>query len=339
MDSGGHVPLFGDSDDGYVVRLAQAEGFCPFRSLLATGAVLFRRGDFKRKAGVMDDKSRWLLGATADAQFEALDAQKSALPARQQFPDGGYYVLGADLGGADEIRVVADAGPLGYRSIAAHGHADALSLTLSVGGKEFFIDPGTYAYHTHGRWRQYFRGTSAHNTVRVDGVDQSEPGGNFMWLKHARAGCSLWLSSAGKDTFEGWHTGYLRLEDPVKHRRLIELDKRERQLVVEDTLEMSEEHDIELFFHCSEHCQVEAVPNGYVIGRDGLSVALVLPEGGKSEVLRGSVAPIGGWVSRAFDTRQPAPTIVWRARLGGRAVLRSEMGISGAAASALRSLA
>jgi uncharacterized heparinase superfamily protein len=289
--------------------------------------VLFRRGDFKRKALGMDDKSRWLLGATADTQFDALDAQKSALPARQQFPDGGYYVLGADLGGADEIRVVADAGPLGYRSIAAHGHADALSFTLSVGGRPFLIDPGTYAYHTHGRWRQYFRGTAAHNTVRIDGLDQSEPGGNFMWLRHARAGCSLWLSSAAKDTFEGWHTGYLRLEDPVKHRRLIELDKRARQLVVEDTLEMAEEHDVELFFHCSDQCRVDAVPNGYLITRDGLSVTLVLPQGGKSEVLSGSVAPIAGWVSRAFDTREPAPTIVWRARLGGRAALRTEIAV------------
>jgi Heparinase II/III-like protein/Heparinase II/III N-terminus len=328
MDAGGNVPMFGDSDDGYVVRLSQEANFCPYRSLLATGAVLFRRGDFKRQARGMDDKSRWLLGATADAKFDALDAQKSALPARQQFPDGGYYILGADLGGEDEIRVVADAGPLGYRSIAAHGHADALSFTLSVGGRELLIDPGTYAYHTHGRWRQYFRGTAAHNTVRVDGLDQSEPGGNFMWIRHARAGCSLWLSSAAKDTFEGWHTGYLRLEDPVKHRRLIELDKRARHLVVEDTLEMAEEHDVELFFHCSEHCRVDEVPGGYVIARDGASAKLTLPEGGKSELLCASVAPIAGWVSRSFDTRQPAPTLVWRSRLAGRAVLRCEIAIS-----------
>ena len=54
-------------------------------------------------------------------------------------------------------------------------------------GKEFLIDPGTYAYHTHRAWREYFRGTAAHNTVRVDGVDQSQSGGNFMWLKKAEA--------------------------------------------------------------------------------------------------------------------------------------------------------
>ena len=60
-------------------------------------------------------------------------------------------------------------GPLGFTSIAAHGHADALAMVLSIGGDELFIDPGTYAYHTEQKWRDYFKGTSAHNTVRIDG--------------------------------------------------------------------------------------------------------------------------------------------------------------------------
>ncbi|MBV8031884.1 MAG: alginate lyase family protein, partial [Betaproteobacteria bacterium] len=258
MDAGGNVPMFGDADDALVVRFDPAAAPSDaYRSMLATGAVLFGRGDFKRKGGRLDDKARWLLGAGVDERFGALDAEKTALPTRQQFPEGGYYILGCELDTPGEIRVVADAGPLGYRSIAAHGHADALSFTLSVAGREFLVDPGTYAYHTQARWRSYFRGTGAHNTVRIDGVDQSEPGGAFMWLRKARAGCSLWLSSAQKDSFEGWHDGYMRLPDPVKHRRLIELDKRERRIVVEDTLEMAEEHEVELLFHCSERCAVE----------------------------------------------------------------------------------
>src|SRR5690606_17890898 len=130
---------------------------------------------------------------------------------------------------------------------------------------------------TQARWRAYFRGTAAHNTVRVDGEDQSEPGGNFLWLRKARAGCSLWLSSAQKDTFEGWHDGYLRLPDPVKHRRLLELDKAARILVVEDTLEMSEAHDVELLFHCSEDCTVVAVPGGFRVSQGEASVRVLLP--------------------------------------------------------------
>jgi len=326
MDSGGNVPMFGDADDGYVVRLDHDPAYSPYRSALALGALLFRRGDFKLKAAGLDDKARWLLGAAA-AQYDALDTEATRLPQRQTFPDGGYYILGAEFDTPNEIRAVVDAGPLGYTSIAAHGHADALSFTLSVGGREFLIDPGTYAYHTQERWRQYFRGTSAHNTVRVDGRDQSEQGGNFMWLEKARAGCGLWLSSAEKDSFEGWHDGYMRLDDPVKHRRLLELDKAARCVVIEDSLDLAEAHEVELFFHCAEQCRVDAVAGGYLIERDGIALRLVLPASGTAEIHRGSLVPVLGWVSRGFDRRQPTSTIVWRAKLAAPALLRSTIEI------------
>jgi Heparinase II/III-like protein/Heparinase II/III N-terminus len=330
MDAGGNVPQFGDADDGRMARLAQGERVCPYKSLLATGAILFGRGDFKLKAGPLDEQTRWLIGAGADEQYARLDTEKTRLPLRRAFPEGGYYVLGCELDTPAEIRLVADAGPLGYRSIAAHGHADALSFTLSAGGQEFLVDPGTYAYHTQGAWRQYFRGTSAHNTVRIDGLDQSVQGGNFLWLAKARAGCSLWLSSAQKDCFEGWHDGYARLDDPVKHRRLIQLDKAARRIVVEDRLEMAEDHEVELFFHCHEESTLEPLENGYVVRRGSGALRISLPQadGATVRVYCGSLAPMSGWVSRAFDSRAPAPTIVWSARLTGPTLLRSELAFS-----------
>src|SRR5262249_56564995 len=115
----------------------------------------------------------------------ARDARKTRLPLRQTFPEGGAYVLGCEFDTAREIRLVADAGALGYRSIAAHGHADALAFTLSAGGREFLVDPGTYAYHTQGAWRQYFRRTSARHTGRIDGEEQAVQGGNFSRLTKA----------------------------------------------------------------------------------------------------------------------------------------------------------
>jgi hypothetical protein len=327
MDRGGNVPMIGDSDDGVVVKLAPGRESCGYRWLLATGALLYRRGDFKAKAGELDEKTRWLFGAGADAAFQALDSTAARLPVRRAFPEGGYYILGCDFETGSEIRLVADAGPLGYQSIAAHGHADALAFTLSVGGMEFLIDPGTYTYHTQGPWRQYFRGTAAHNTLRVDGRDQSQSGGNFMWLRKAVAGCRLWRSSPERDLFEGWHDGYMRLSDPVLHRRRITVDKRARRVVVEDTLRMSGAHEIELFFHCSERCRVDSVPDGYALSQGSATLVLRPPqaEGAASRVYRGSLAPILGWVSRRFDEKQPAPTIVWHARLTGDAVLRSEI--------------
>ena len=163
-------------------------------------------------------------------------------------------------------------------------------------------------------------------SIRIDGLDQSVQGGNFLWLAKANAGCSLWLSSAEKDCFEGWHDGYRRLGDPVTHRRRIELDKAARRVLIEDTLEMAEDHEVELFFHCHEESRLVQTRHGYLIRRNAaLRMTLPQAEGARVQVREGSLAPISGWVSRTFDSRAPAPTIAWSARLSGRTVLRTEI--------------
>lgn len=327
MDRGGHLPCIGDSDDAVLVRFDPDPGFSLARSQLASGALLFQRGDFKAKAGALDDRTRWLFGANADREFHDLPVSTRPLPVRRAFVDGGYWILGCDFESDNEIRMVVDAGALGYQSIAAHGHADALSFTLSVGGLEFFIDPGTYVYHTDGAWRRHFRGTGSHNTVRVDGLDQSEQGGNFMWLRKARADCELYSSLHDGDIFQGTHDGYRRLPDPVRHVRRISIDKVTRRITITDHLQMKGEHDVEIMFHCSELCTVTPSDAGYRISNDGRMLVLKPPvhEAGEASVYIGSDAPRFGWVSRRFDARQPAPSIVWRARLGGDCLLRSEI--------------
>ncbi|MDB5729134.1 MAG: Heparinase family protein, partial [Noviherbaspirillum sp.] len=198
MDGAGNVPMIGDSDDAVMVRFSPEPDSHVYRSLLATGAVIFRRRDFKRRAGLFDDKSRWLTGDIGADVFDALPADRGR-PATRAFTHGGYFILGADFDDAAEVKIVADAGPLGYLSIAAHGHADALAFTLCAGGKELLIDPGTYAYHTDGKWRAHFRGTAAHNTVRIDGLDQSVMCGNFMWRHKARARLASWRYGEDRD--------------------------------------------------------------------------------------------------------------------------------------------
>jgi hypothetical protein len=327
MDVGGKLPMFGDADDGAVTRLDPHTDFNPGRSLLATGAVLFRRGDFKAKAMQLDDKSRWLLGPEADTRFAAIKPAATPLPVSRQFPEGGYFILGRDFEGEDEIRLIADAGPLGYGGIAAHGHADALSFTLSLAGREFLIDPGTYAYHTEERWRAYFRGTAAHNTLRVDGEDQSLQGGNFLWLDKARACGHMETNENGSQCFTGWHDGYLRLADPVRHLRSITLDPRTGAIVIDDHLKMNGEHEVELFFHFAEDCRVTPTARGCIAEQAGRSLELRLPQqaGARHEILCGSTHPIAGWVSRRFDRKAPAPTLRWQARLRGDTHLRCEI--------------
>lgn len=316
-DVAGNVPMLGDSDDGVVVRLSHEPDFCPYRSLLATGALLFKRPDFAAAAGKLDDKTRLLVG---DEGWEALlqKGQAEGFSVRRTFPDGGYYILGHQVGDPDEVRLLVDAGPLGYLSIAGHGHADALAVYLSVAGREFLIDPGTYTYNSRPAWRAWFRSTRAHNTVTVDGQDQSVQGGSFMWLKHARARCLEIELAADVDRFVGEHDGYSRLDDPVIHRR--EIDRHGCVFEVADTLICKGRHVAEQWWHFSEHCVVRIDGNVIEAVNDGARIRLVAGSG-SLRLYRGSEDPIAGWVSRRFDTKEPATSVCVSHEVGGTATL------------------
>jgi hypothetical protein len=262
------------------------------------------------------------MGDQAAARFRAIDMARVSLPVRKDFPNAGYYVLGDRFETNREVRIVADAGPLGYLSIAAHGHADALSFTLSVGGTEILIDPGTYAYHTQRVWRDYFKGTSAHNTVRVDGVDQSVSGGNFLWIKHAQAQLIAIERTPLLDRWVASHDGYARLKHPVTHQREIQLEKQHSRLQVTDELLGGGSHEIEMFWHFAEQCAVVANGRDVRISRGDVLLSMTLPEELRCDVHRGVERPQpAGWISRSFDVKVPTTTLVATGRIDGSARL------------------
>lgn len=326
MNVAGQVPMIGDADDAQLASWDKSPGVNPYTSLLASGAALFGRSDFRRKAGRFDDKSAWLLGAAGRDAFDALDEfQAGAAPTLpRSFADGGYYVMGARLDTPSEVRLIADAGPLGYLGIAAHGHADALALTLSVAGQAVLVDPGTYAYHTQKQWRDYFRGTGAHNTLRIDGRDQSESGGNFLWLRKAHSVCEAWQQDGeGGQLWRASHDGYMALPQPLLHRRTVRVAPGGALIEVVDELEGQGAHEVELFWHIDPQCQLEL--DGAVLKVRGKAFALEmhLPQaaGATIALVRGSEAPVMGWISHRFDEKQASPTLVWRAHLEGPARL------------------
>lgn len=333
MDAGGHVPNFGDADDAVIARL-DPEPADVYRSLLATGAVLFDSAELKFKASCgrdsqeVDDKTHWLLGDDAAARLQAIDMSRVSLPIRKEFCNAGYYILGDRFETNREVRIVADAGPLGYLSIAAHGHADALSFTLSAGGTEILIDPGTYAYHTQRVWRDYFKGTSAHNTVRVDGVDQSVSGGNFLWLKHAQAQLIAIERTPLVDRWVASHDGYGRLKHPVTHRREIQFEKQQARLQVTDELLGAGPHRIEMFWHFAEACAVVANGRDVRVSCGDVLISMTLPEELRCNVHRGVERPEPtGWISRSFDVKVPTTTLVATGRSDGAARLVTRFNI------------
>ena len=102
----------------------------------------------------------------AENQFGIMPVQKDT------FEASGYYKL---YDGNKAL--IFDAGKIGVDYQPAHGHCDCLSFELSVDGKPLFVNSGTYEYQ--GDLRKYFRKTCAHNTMEINGHEQSQCWGGF----------------------------------------------------------------------------------------------------------------------------------------------------------------
>jgi hypothetical protein len=320
MLEGGPAPMFGDADDGYVLDLGADSR--DIREVLAIGAVLFGRADFKVVADGHEEPVEWLLGREGLRRFHLLEnvAADDGLSS-VAFPETGYYLLQyGRKGNPDRVSVMFDCGELGFGALAAHGHADALSFTLRAYGEDLLVDSGTYDYFTYPEWRRYFRSTAAHNTIVVDDLDQSTITGLFLWGHRANARCIRWESADGRTTVVGEHDGYARLNDPVIHRRTLELDAASRTLKIVDQITATGEHQIALHFHLSERCSVRPLDNNVCeLSVPGGVTRLTLDAALRVELVAGRLEPPLGWVSRHYHQKTASTTLVASANVRGDA--------------------
>jgi heparinase II/III-like protein len=115
----------------------------------------------------------------ADSLYVATRGARGTPPRERNvsFAAGGYHVQRSGWGEGDrrfedERFLIFDCGPVGD---GGHGHYDLLSVELAAAGRPLVLDPGRYTYHEDDpNLRRWFKGTSAHNTVCVDGLDQTE---------------------------------------------------------------------------------------------------------------------------------------------------------------------
>lgn len=88
------------------------------------------------------------------------------------FASAGYYCLKDE-----KKKLVFDAGEIAPDYMPGHGHCDGLSFELAWMGRPLFVNGGTGQYQ--GELRSYFRSTMAHNTVVLEGEEQSD-----CWGEH-----------------------------------------------------------------------------------------------------------------------------------------------------------
>ena len=324
VDETGRPPRQGDGDEGRALVLDDPDSD-PWGSLLDLGAAL---------VGALP----WWPASPAGVGAIAVS---SLLPGRPQvgdrpptaprlFADAGICLLRTPPGDGPEIWCRCDGGPHGFLSIAAHAHADALSVEVRHGGVDVLVDPGTYCYHGEPEWRSYFRSTLAHNTIEVDGTSQSVEAGPFLWSTHARA--ELTRTDVGEQPVQAWtahHTGYARLDPALRHTRTVTLDSSTRRLSILDTVTGGAAHTLRLAFHLGPEVDVRLAGSTAELGwpgDDGDSTAVLrLPDQLDWTAHCGETDPVLGWYSPRFGERVPTTTLIGSGALEDSVELRSTL--------------
>lgn len=249
-NSAGQIPQLGDNDSGRILPFKQRKDG-DIRHLGVLAALLYEDINLVSIHWGFPEEAYWIFGKEGYDRYKGLKASaRDDNCYSAAFPEAGWYAMRA----SDAVMVIS-AVPNGQNGKGGHCHNDRLSFTLSLGDQEVIVDRGTFTYSSDTLLRREFRSTASHNTVMVDEREQNR----FMvealfWVfADTEVQVKRWSSEPYFDMFVGEHTGYLRLDGEVTHRRAIYFDKaRMTWLVVDDVFEKhptTMERSIVLPFH------------------------------------------------------------------------------------------
>ncbi len=257
-------------------------------------------GDYRECIGLAAD----LLGRS-DFAFAATNGRRGSAPARDSadFAAAGYYV---QRSGWQEIRhrphvhrhLTFDCGPIGD---GGHGHYDLLSIDVWA-GRPLIVDPGRFTYaETEPNWRHWFKGTAAHNTVTVDGLDQTtyfsgKPKGNIA------TGQVITRINAPRIEVLGGTAKTPRYD--ARHTRHVFFVAQEYWLIV-DRLEATSLHCYDLRYHLAPQAWRHVEIRDTHVTAPGMVMIIVGP---------GGITIENGWVSSRYGVKEHAPIVSMRSQ-------------------------
>jgi hypothetical protein len=159
---------YGDSDSAFVSPLFSSDAAMEWHAWLeepaAGHSIGYWLGDSALVTPTVPRGHR--IGREGDAVWRA-------------YPDSGIAVCRGD-----SWWLRWDVSPLGFLSTAAHGHLDALNLSVWCRGVAVVVDPGTGAYYSDTRLRAWLSSRAAHNAPCPEGEEKPRRVGPFLWAEH-----------------------------------------------------------------------------------------------------------------------------------------------------------
>lgn len=241
----GTIPLLGDADDARVLPFGE-QNINDHRYLVGWVGCQFEQSTLLKLFSGSHSEVFWLMGHEASKKL-AINSSATVNIRSKLLKESGMVILRRN-----QDHVFIDCAPVGLANKGGHGHNDCLSVSAMLEGVELLTDCGAYVYTADYQQRNLFRSTAFHNTPRVDKEEINRfihP--DYLWNLHADAIPSV--THFSEDTqgayFQGEHTGYLRLDDPVLVQRRVVLDHQHHVLTIEDRLQGQHSHFVEIPLH------------------------------------------------------------------------------------------
>jgi uncharacterized heparinase superfamily protein len=155
-----------------------------------------------------------------------------------------------------------DVAAIGPSYQPGHGHADALSFILYAKGRPLLVEAGTSTYND-GQQRQSERSTRSHNSVEVNGQNQSEVYGAFRVGRRA----TVDIHEDGNNLLAASHDGY-KSPFGIAHHRKFQFET--SRLIIKDTLSGSKAAQAVASFHIHPDVKVHVHDDRIVLNEDTL---------------------------------------------------------------------
>lgn len=229
----GTLPLFSDAFTSFFAKDINDD----IAVVLALGAILWKRSDFKAnyRPGLA---VAWVLGSDGLLELDQVVACTSKVVDYIMLQSG--YVFSRSGRTEFDTMLGIDAGPFGFPLDPGHAHADQLSFVMYALGHAMCVDPGTFDYHMSTR-SIYYKQTGAHNTLSLEGKDQSQVWGLTRWGHLVHTQITDWESQRKWWRLGAWHDGYKRQMGVRHHRTFLHL-RHHRLILLQDSLSAHKTH-------------------------------------------------------------------------------------------------
>lgn len=290
-------------------------------------------GGFVAGAAAFFNRSDWEYVRTNGAQGRVPSGPEHSTPS-VMFPWAGQAVLRESYE-AGAAYMWMDVGPFGSNPF--HAHRDKLSIQLHAHGALLLADSGRFAYagtsFSHDR-RPYAHDTHAHNTLRIDGMQQQQAPA----LATAPRPNTSWSFEADRDVVQGSMSLWDGLKGEATHSRSVWHQRGEWFVVVDVVSSDRPGRTVQATWHCHPNASVTLDPGSNratVVGVDSRTalpssarVAVVPATGGaaaswaSAKVVKGQLkgqdnaTEDQGWYSASYADASPAPVLVYDAALG-----------------------